>query len=177
MLNKGLFLLAGSLAAIQAFTIPADQPDGVYAVLPAEDGSLTNHVQLSSWPSVDSALLTTPTGGLSAKFARQAPSVVCGTTKALNADDYAAATADLDKLCSGGASIPAHQSLYSKHGSLVTFLCSTGTGGSPPAGVAGSHCSSLITDKCGKNNAGWVTISQVNVTYGVDLSTATLCGK
>ena len=176
MLSKSLFLLAGSLAAIRAFTIPADQPDGIYAVLPDEDGSLTNRVQLSSWPSTDLTLVA-PTGTASAKLARQAPSVVCGTNKALNADDYAAATADLDKLCSGGASIPAHQSFYSKHGTLVTFLCSTGAGGAPPAGVAGSHCSGLITDKCGKNNAGWVTISQVNVTYGVDLSTATLCGK
>ncbi|KAH8899131.1 hypothetical protein GQ53DRAFT_802489 [Thozetella sp. PMI_491] len=170
MFVRNVLFIAGTLAVAQAFTIPEGQPDGIFAVLPDQTGALVNHVQLKSWPAMDTPVR------LSAKLQRQAPTVTCGTNKGLDKTDYDAAKASLDKLCSAGGSLPAHQSLYEKHGNVVTFLCSNGAGGSPPPAAAGP-CTTPISAQCGNYNSGWVTISQVNITYGIDLASAQLCGK
>ncbi|CAK1368285.1 unnamed protein product [Cercospora beticola] len=170
-------LLLGALQAINAFTIPAGTPDGVYIVSRSSTTGLDQHelasnstTYIPTTPNVQPHPLTL--------LLRRDYKTECYSAKALNAADLDAANADLDRQCGDGKQatfVPKGRNFYAIRGNTVAHFCNFGGDNLCDAGTRRGR-SAMITGLCGAYNSGGVISTHSQHAYGYDAASAKFCG-
>lgn len=173
-------LLFGALQAINAFTIPAGTPDGVYIVSKSPTSGLDQHELISNITDTNHNPHKLPTiqpHPLTRLFRRDYKTE-CYSAKALNAADLDAANADLDRQCGDGKQatfVPKGRNFYAIRGNTVAYFCNFGGDNLCDAGTRRAR-SAMITGLCGAYNSGGVISTHSQHAYGYDAASAKFCG-
>ena len=178
MLFGSLLLLATGVAA--AWTIPSNQPNGVYSVS-TDPAGISTHTLLHAING--STTNTKPTlTPRSAKFhpKRQgnvgSNSIYC-LTYALPNSDNGNAAAELENQCGNGAFVGGRRDFYSIVGGSVVYYCNFSYDTNQCFASEAADAFSRITSECGLNIAGYDTIGARSDSYGYDQPTAKFCGQ
>lgn len=172
ILAKYLLLLSG---AAHAFVVPADQPNGLYAVVTQADGQDV-HIPIDGLSNqevvevIAAHNITIPTtkpnlpararsssSFMSKKERRDVTDTVSCANYRLNEGDCDAAVNGLDNNCGDSKFLPPGTKFYYVAGSVVAYMCDFGRDGSTCSRGLIDDSNRRITSSCGLYVAGWRT--------------------
>ena len=176
LLNTLLLLVTGAAA----WTVPADQPDGVYSVQADEFGGF-KHTLIRHTAT---ATATNATPNLTTRSAKFHPkrdntgsnNIDCGGY-ALSPSDLANAQRELENQCGNGAFVQGGLDFYSITGDSVVYYCNFSDDINNCFASEASDAFARIVSDCGPNNAGWDTIPARSDSYGYESVGANFCGR
>ncbi|KAH7123524.1 hypothetical protein B0J11DRAFT_506596 [Dendryphion nanum] len=174
-----IFSLFVATVASTGFTIPSDQPNGVYTVTYDAEGraihtligSPVNHTEGSPNP-----LVSRSPNKLSL-LARQADAVHCGGYD-LNRPNTDNAVEALKNQCSPGA-IGGNLNFYSISGSTVAYVCNYNGAAVACTRNEIGESADRITGVCGSYRAGWRNLVRDgrNIQIGYENTGSKFCGR
>ncbi|PPJ58731.1 hypothetical protein CBER1_08393 [Cercospora berteroae] len=179
LLHTLLFL--GALQVINAFTIPAGTPNGVYTVSKSPTSGLDQHELISNITDTNHDLrnIQPSTRAQSLpRLLRRDYKTECYSAKSLNPSDLDTANADLDRQCGDGKQatfVPKGRNFYTVPGNTVAYDCNFGGDNLCDAGTRRAR-SAMITGLCGAYNSGGVISTHSEHAYGYDAASAKFCG-
>lgn len=163
-LSLALLTALSSSLLVSGFTIPADQPDGVYEVSIDSNGEyvhtkVADPTDIAPENTVVQRSRITKRSGLD--------QIYCFNQDVLNSGDTDAANANLDSQCGpNGHGVGSHLSVYAKRGGTVAYCCNNRSQGNTCYASTRQQASRLITDKCGRYVPGAAYDSGAHLTYG-----------
>lgn len=181
-----LILLAATVAA-SGFTVPAGQPDGVYAVSYDDNGTAIHTIIGEAVSQEELSQIITardPEPELKSPSRilgkRQSDATYCGSSfQNLDHGDTDAAVEALKRQCNPGT-VPGGLDFYSIAGSVVAYVCNHGSVNWVCTRNGLTNDFALITNTCGLYKAGWrVRWTQGNqgAQTGYEVSHAKFCGR
>lgn len=160
MLLSTLIVVAAAAAQTSGFTIPHDQPDGVYNVVTHPDGA-EEHILMGTIDYTPAVARSGRTKDIKDIESREAldgevPNYVgCyGSNGPLSIPDTDAANNALDAQCSHFNDLGYRKSFYSKSGCIVAYFCNFQAGWGCSPGTR-QDWSRRITDQCGNYIGGY----------------------
>ncbi|CAG8955762.1 hypothetical protein HYFRA_00011630 [Hymenoscyphus fraxineus] len=166
-----ILLLFSAAASIKAsWTVPADQPDGVYSVSVDEAGIA--HHELLEPPTVERRAIVK-----SAKFSPK-PALFsrADITINLNHGDTDAVVNNLKSQCGSGGVMGAHLSYYAKSGQALAYFCNHYSHSNTCyTWEVQDNLVGLGSQVCGSYAASAVYLHGKEGTYGQDVVTARFC--
>ena len=175
MYLKSLLLIATGASA--AFTVPADQPNGVYSVSTDSSGA-SSHTLLRSIDSANSKpMLSASSAEVLPKADDDSPdSIGCGDYTLFDRDVNAAAQGIYDR-CGTGFNVEAHKDIYALYGGTVSYFCNYSDGTNQCDAGEAQDAFSRVNATCGMNTAGWDINADVRKdSYGYEARSVVFCG-
>ncbi|KAF4617072.1 hypothetical protein G7Y89_g15075 [Cudoniella acicularis] len=180
-----VFILALA-ATSQGFTIPDNQPNGVYKVSVDANGVEThtllrglieNYTYVSTEPNKPLPTLH----ATSAKFRRQdltgQNNIACGGYS-LVTSDVVSAVGNLEAQCGNGAFVGGGKNFYSITGGTVAYFCNFSGGTNNCYASEMVEAAERITNDCGSSNGGWDIVPDRQCQYGYERQPGNhFCGR
>ncbi|KAK6210536.1 hypothetical protein LQW54_006144 [Pestalotiopsis sp. IQ-011] len=167
------------------FTIPADQPDGVYVVT-YDSSNQAVHTLISDGVAARDLVEFSGQGSQAAKrnggplLAARADDLTCpgGTLDRVSTDEAVAALKGQCNPNMPGA-VNSGQDYYSKRGSTVAYFCNFGAGSELCTVFGLTDTYQRLTNECGLYGAGWRTVQDADHWYSIGYEdiNALFCGR
>ena len=159
-----------------AWTVPANQPNGLYSVWTNNFNEPTHTpIALTTMPNS----FTKPTT-LRAKFPKRqnigSNNIGCGDYS-LSSTDNAAAIRALKEQCGKGAFVGEGRDFYSIVGDSVVYFCNFSDETNQCFASEAEDAFGRISSQCGVDNAGWDIVRARNDQYGYERVGSDFCGR